>query len=53
MATSLMNDSAYAYDISKNLITMTEIIFANKDNADLGISEEDIDTILNKNKKDS
>ena len=27
MATSLMNDSAYAYDISKHLISMAEIIF--------------------------
>ncbi|WXG56443.1 MAG: Na/Pi symporter [Candidatus Sedimenticola sp. (ex Thyasira tokunagai)] len=28
MATSMMNDSAYAYDISKNLIDMAEILYA-------------------------
>ncbi|MEJ1403965.1 MAG: Na/Pi cotransporter family protein, partial [Candidatus Sedimenticola sp. (ex Thyasira tokunagai)] len=28
MATSMMNDSAYAYDVSKNLIDMTEILYA-------------------------
>lgn len=27
MATSLMNDSAYAYNISKNLIAMAEVVF--------------------------
>jgi phosphate:Na+ symporter len=54
MATSLMNDSAYAYDISKNLIAMAEIIFVDV-NSDLKslsneilMSEEDIDTIVTK-----
>ncbi|MEJ1298461.1 MAG: Na/Pi cotransporter family protein [Candidatus Sedimenticola sp. (ex Thyasira tokunagai)] len=28
MATSMMNDSAYAYDVSKNLIDMAEILYA-------------------------
>ncbi len=28
MATSLMNDSAYAYDVSKNLVQMGEVLFA-------------------------
>ena len=27
MATSLMNDSAYAYDVSKNLVNMGEVLF--------------------------
>ena len=29
IATSLMNDSAYAYDISQNLIAMAEVLFIN------------------------
>ncbi|HXK56261.1 MAG TPA: Na/Pi symporter, partial [Gammaproteobacteria bacterium] len=28
MATSLMNDSAYAYDVAKNLVQMGEVLFA-------------------------
>jgi len=32
MATSLMNDSAYAYGVAKNLIQMGEILFATGDN---------------------
>lgn len=31
MATSLMNDSSYAYDVAKNLIQMGEILFATGD----------------------
>ncbi len=31
MATSLMNDSAYAYDVTKNLIQMGEVLFASGD----------------------
>jgi len=52
MATSLMNDSAYAYNISKNFIAMAEIIFIDsssdiKDIAEeLIISDEDVDLIL-------
>ena len=30
IATSLMNDSTYAYDISQNLIAMAEVLFMNK-----------------------
>ncbi len=54
MATSLMNDSAYAYDISTNLVKMAEIIFvhtdANIDNItkDILMNEEDINLILSK-----
>ena len=33
MATSLMNDSAYAYDVTKNLIQMGEVLFASGDQA--------------------
>lgn len=52
MATSLMNDSAYAYNISKNFIAMAEVIFIDsssdiKDIAEeLIISNEDVDLIL-------
>jgi phosphate:Na+ symporter len=54
MATSLMNDSDYAYSISKNLIAMAEILFIDinsdlkKLNEDIGISEEEVDTLVNK-----
>lgn len=52
MATSLMNDSAYAYNISKNFIAMAEVIFidASSDIKDIAeelmISDEDVDLIL-------
>ncbi len=52
MATSLMNDSAYAYNISKNFIAMAEVIFidAGGDIKNIGeemmISDEDVDLIL-------
>ncbi|WP_309496095.1 Na/Pi symporter [Sulfurovum sp.] len=54
MATSLMNDSAYAYDISKNLIEMAEVTFTNRNtdapnlNEELAMSTEDIESILEK-----
>ncbi|MCB1758332.1 MAG: Na/Pi symporter [Gammaproteobacteria bacterium] len=31
MATSLMNDTAYAYDVAKNLVQMGEVLFASGD----------------------
>ena len=48
MATSLMNDSAYAYDIHSNLITMAEIIFVHKDSdlKDMLMDDEDINLML-------
>ena len=52
MATSLMNDSAYAYNISKNFIAMAEVIFidASSDIKNIGedmvINDEDVDLIL-------
>lgn len=54
MATSLMNDSAYAYDISKNLIDMAEVTFADRStnaislNEELAMNAEDIEQILEK-----
>ena len=49
MATSLMNDSNYAYAISKNLIAMAEVIFIDSINNIL-ISDEDIESILKEDK---
>ena len=45
MATSLMNDSAYAYDIHNNLIDAAEIIFAHvfSQEKDLSLTEEETD----------
>jgi phosphate:Na+ symporter len=54
MATSLMNDSAYAYDISKNLIAMAEITFGdvrwigNNLSKEMSMSNDEINTILDK-----
>ncbi len=54
MATSLMNDSAYAYDISKNLIDMAEVTFTDVSsnvislNEELAMNAEDIELILEK-----
>ena len=51
MATSLMNDSAYAYDISKNLIAMSEIMFHNSNKIlqeSMTLDYEDIEKILDK-----
>jgi len=56
MATSLMNDSDYAHSISKNLIAMAEVLFINIDSdlkklhEELTINEEDVNSMLNKNK---
>ena len=54
MATSLMNDSGYAYEISKHLIAMTEIIFMKSSDEmdslyeEMNMDEEDISTIIKK-----
>ena len=54
MATSLMNDSDYAYRISKNLIAMAEVLFINmgsdlkKLHEDIGISDEEVEVIAHK-----
>ena len=51
MATSLMNDSAYAYDVAKNLIQMGEALFATGDLAmknaerNIALSEEEIEDL--------
>ena len=53
MATSLMNDNTYAFDISKNLVSMAEVLLVNK-NSDIKnlhdetiISESEVESILN------
>ena len=47
MATSLMNDSSYVYDIANNLINMAEILFVDQDLAeDILIDNEDIKEYL-------
>ncbi|MCK5110470.1 MAG: Na/Pi cotransporter family protein [Arcobacteraceae bacterium] len=54
MATSLMNDTVYAYDISQKFTAMAEVIFINRCGdmrslgADMVVSDEDIDSILEK-----
>ena len=54
MATSLMNDSVYAYNISKNLISMANVIFIDSNTnieyigEDMVISDEDVELILQK-----
>lgn len=54
MATSLMNDSTYAYNISKNLVAMAEVIFIDSDSdiknldEEMLIDDEDVDMILEK-----
>ena len=54
MATSLMNDSKYAYNISENLINMAEVIFTDRSsdihslNEDMAMDQADINAILEK-----
>ena len=55
MATSLMNDSSYAYEISKHLIAMTEVIFINSSDSEMSgfsedmlMSDEDVSAIIQK-----
>ena len=56
MATSLMNDSDYAYNISQNLIAMAEILFIDiksdlkKLNEEISISDEEVDLLIKDNK---
>lgn len=50
MATSLMNDSTYAYDISKSLIDMAEILFVDAAIAsNILVDDDDIDDLLKQN----
>ena len=53
MATSLMNDSSYAYDVSRNLVQMGEVLFATGDLAmkqaerDISLNVHEIEAIAN------
>ncbi|MCB1882371.1 MAG: Na/Pi cotransporter family protein, partial [Gammaproteobacteria bacterium] len=40
MATSLMNDYAYAYDVAKNLVQLGEVLFASRDPKHRAIDQE-------------
>jgi len=57
MATSLMNDSTYAYNISQNLIQMAEVILIGRGGdiknleEDIHINEEEIDILVDKKEK--
>ena len=44
MATSLMNDSAYTYDIQNNLINAAEIVFANLYSTEIDMALTDAET---------
>ena len=54
MATSLMNDSDYANNISKNLISMAEVLFIDinsdlkKLHKDISINDKEVDSLLDK-----
>ncbi len=56
MATSLMNDAAYAYDVTKNLVQMGEVLFATgmqsmKDvERMIALDDEDIAEVLERDK---
>jgi hypothetical protein len=45
MATSLMNDSSYAFDIQRNIFDAAEIIFGNvySLDRDLSLADEEVD----------
>lgn len=57
MATSLMNDSAYAYDVAKNLIQMGETLFATGDLAQkeaersIALDESELEEVLEMQKE--
>ena len=48
MASSLMNDSSYAYDIQRNIFDAAEVIFGNVYSLekDLSLSDEELDRQL-------
>lgn len=52
MATSLMNDAAYAYDVTKNLVQMGEVLFASgtqtmKDaERSIALDDDDMDEVM-------
>ena len=59
MATSLMNDSAYAYDVADNLINMARILFAPLERelreveSELVLSEDELEALLESEDEDA
>jgi phosphate:Na+ symporter len=51
MATSLMNDASYAYDVAKNLVQLGEVLFAKGDLAlrqteqDIALTDEELEDV--------
>ena len=54
MATSLMNDNSYAYEIQSKLISAVEIIFAHfiSTEKDLSLSDEETDRLMNSRREE-
>ena len=58
MATSLMNDASYAYDVTKNLVQMGEVLFAIGDQAmkdaerSLVLDDDEIEEMLQMDPED-
>ena len=48
MATSLMNDSSYAFNISQKLIQMAEAIFLDQATKDILLDNDDVDMLVHK-----
>ena len=54
VATSLMNDSGYAYDIGRNLLEMAQTLFVNRDRPvtdaerQLALDDQDLEKVLDK-----
>jgi len=58
MATSLMNDSAYAYDVAKNLVQMGEVLLASGDlefkevERSITLDEDEVEEVMKMNRDD-
>jgi phosphate:Na+ symporter len=55
MSISLMNDSGYAFDVTKNLLQMGEVLFATGDirlreaERSVSLDEDELDEVLQEN----
>jgi len=58
MATSLMNDSAYAYDVAKNLVQMGEVLLASGDlefkevERSITLDEDEVEEVMKMDRDD-
>ena len=58
MATSLMNDSAYAYDVAKNLVQMGEVLLASGDQElkevgrSIALDEDEVEEVMKTDRDD-